>query len=421
MADHLPAAERLAQRLDQALPPGDPRIPQRTSDPLVNTALLLARTRPPALSPEADARIEGLMLAAYRGHFSMNGAGRAPRRLPAVTRWLAAACVVMALLVAGLVPASASSVPGDALYPVKRTLERVELALATTPAGEAQAHLRQAGRRADEAQTLLDRGLFDGELVTSALVSLNAAAREALAGGDAALLDTVQTQTIDITSEFSGYLQEAAASGISAALIQPAAQALQAAVDNDTLLLPPPPAPTMTPQSSQTPLPPAALLNDPPAAVPGESVSECARDAGCQPGSETAVERRTTVQPPGLTGGSPPGQAGNAPPPHANANENASASGNANGSAPGGNQGNPAPPGQSQTGMGNSGNAATPQLLNDAPQHINDGSGSAGAADASGQVGPPAQNPPPGQGNSNATGNGQGNNSGQGGMGKGNG
>jgi len=168
--------EQLAARLDRALPPGTPFIPPRTKDPLVNTAIDLAATPFPAPSTDALKRMEARMLAAYdeqfpvpNGKMHTNGVqpgvtqpqiALVPKRrspVPIVLRWTAAAVLILVILSGGITAASASSVPGDVLYPVKRAAEQVELVIATSPEQRAEVFLKQARRRAEEALVLTVR------------------------------------------------------------------------------------------------------------------------------------------------------------------------------------------------------------------------------------------------------------------------
>ncbi|MDQ3416776.1 MAG: DUF5667 domain-containing protein, partial [Actinomycetota bacterium] len=75
-----------------------------------------------------------------------------------VQRGLAAAtgAVVLAGAGAGLASASASSVPGDLLYPVKRGLEQVDLTVATGSLEQGMTELDRAAARLAEAESLLD-------------------------------------------------------------------------------------------------------------------------------------------------------------------------------------------------------------------------------------------------------------------------
>ena len=60
------------------------------------------------------------------------------------------------------VSAAQGALPGDLLYPVKVSInEKVEVALAPTPAAKAQVQVRLAERRVDEARELSVRGRLD--------------------------------------------------------------------------------------------------------------------------------------------------------------------------------------------------------------------------------------------------------------------
>jgi hypothetical protein len=87
----------------------------------------------------------------------------------------AAAGFIAVLLVAGLVtaPASANSLPGDVLYPVKRSYENVQLAFIQSPQSQAEIHLTQAQTRMDELQRLVLRGDYEETLVVDSLDSLS--------------------------------------------------------------------------------------------------------------------------------------------------------------------------------------------------------------------------------------------------------
>ena len=68
------------------------------------------------------------------------------------------AAMVASAGVVGLVASSASAVPGEMLYPVKRSVESVELALHRDDASRGSFQLRQAAERLAEARELSDKG-----------------------------------------------------------------------------------------------------------------------------------------------------------------------------------------------------------------------------------------------------------------------
>jgi len=68
---------------------------------------------------------------------------------------IAAAILTVGLLGTAAVAASASSLPGDILYPVKRAVEKVELSIHRDPSSRARLHLEYAQRRLAELSALL--------------------------------------------------------------------------------------------------------------------------------------------------------------------------------------------------------------------------------------------------------------------------
>jgi hypothetical protein len=94
---------------------------------------------------------------------------------------VAAGFVVM-LIVSGLiaVPASANSLPGDALYPVKRQVENLQLSITSAPDTRAEMYLNQAQTRLDEWQQLSNQDEYDGQVLDDGLVSINEAVTIAL-------------------------------------------------------------------------------------------------------------------------------------------------------------------------------------------------------------------------------------------------
>ena len=185
------AEEILARRLDQVLPPDTTSLPPLTPDPLVNTAARFARIGIGEPSDVALARMEAVVMAAFDRQYRLQR--RQPRHWAAqVAKWAVAACLVFALLVAGAVPASAGSLPGEPLYWVKLAAERVELTLATTPESAAFVHLTHAERRATEVLGLLDRSQYDETLLNAALTEVQTAAQ--LAPAEMASSRTYQWQ-----------------------------------------------------------------------------------------------------------------------------------------------------------------------------------------------------------------------------------
>lgn len=155
------------------------------------------------------------------------------RRRHRVAFVIAAAILTVGLLGTAAVAASASSLPGDILYPVKRAVERIELTIHRDPASRARLHLEFAQRRLAELSALLAERRIGQTVDVGAEMSAYrdevAAAQRALAGdvgnpAFAGLLDSVSAQLqhhIDVLTALQ-QLQ----------LPAPAQSAIQNAIDN---------------------------------------------------------------------------------------------------------------------------------------------------------------------------------------------
>lgn len=101
---------------------------------------------------EAYATRVGIDTAA-RHLWSMDREARRLRRRRRRQRLVsAAASLVMLMAVGGTVAGSAMALPGEALYPVKESLERAELTIAFSDTANARAHLRHSRVRLDELE-----------------------------------------------------------------------------------------------------------------------------------------------------------------------------------------------------------------------------------------------------------------------------
>jgi hypothetical protein len=97
---------------------------------------------------------------------------------PQFNSWAAkVAAIVLVLFFVGLAtsPVLANSLPGDALYPVKRGLENIELVFAGDFVGQVNVHLAHSERRLDESERLLGKARFDANVMEDALGSLETA------------------------------------------------------------------------------------------------------------------------------------------------------------------------------------------------------------------------------------------------------
>ncbi|MEO8391873.1 MAG: DUF5667 domain-containing protein [Chloroflexota bacterium] len=265
--------EVLARRLDQALPAHKTFLPPVTPDPLVNLAAEVAKLSLPTLSSSASSRIEARMLAAFDEQYRPRIVERPRRRAPSVLSWALIASLALVVLLVGLTPAVAASLPGEPLYSVKQLYEKVELSTATTSAAKANVYLQQADRRAQEALTLLERNQFDPTLVTAALSNITAAGKSA---DDVRASARLRGKVLEVNSLVSFVLQNAQESGLtSPANIAPLNQQVRQNEHSD-LLLPLPtaiPSLTATPTSTQMPTL-AATSTSTPSATPSPTEEE---------------------------------------------------------------------------------------------------------------------------------------------------
>ncbi|MCS6845853.1 MAG: DUF5667 domain-containing protein [Caldilineales bacterium] len=138
-------------------------------EPLLRLAVRLRRaqalTAPPEFHQAAAVRMRNLIASAsphpvrrVQPQATKPGHG-VPwlRRSPALVT-AAIVIVVVLLVTGGTTYASYAALPGTPLYPVKTTIERVQLALQDDWAEQAELHLRFAERRLQEAAQLAERG-----------------------------------------------------------------------------------------------------------------------------------------------------------------------------------------------------------------------------------------------------------------------
>ena len=118
----------------------------------LESLLQTARVAREAFAIEVPGDLADAHIAALTGVRAI-GPKRSRRRL--IVTLLAAAISVL-LLTGSAVAASAGALPGQLLYPVKRAVEKIDLALHGDPAAKARLHLQFAQRRLDELSTLLE-------------------------------------------------------------------------------------------------------------------------------------------------------------------------------------------------------------------------------------------------------------------------
>ena len=92
-----------------------------------------------------------------RGRRRLLLAARPPRRSPfEFLRFATAMALAVVLVFIGVAAASANTLPGDALYPVKRGLESAQLALTLNPAARATLQAELSARRRAETQAVIN-------------------------------------------------------------------------------------------------------------------------------------------------------------------------------------------------------------------------------------------------------------------------
>lgn len=224
----------------------------------------------------------------------------------------AAALVVMVLAGVGSIVAASGSLPGDALYPVKRWSESVSLQFAGT-SSKAEFHLQLARRRLEEFEALSTRGV----VVVSLLDDFQAEAQAAFAAmgtlptdrRDEALtrVAALAARSLDVVSDAQAGV-ELGLDGVLAAissLREDALRALEAlptpeSTETATPTYTPTPTPSFTPSTSPSSTPPGQ-------GTPGGGLTQTPSGEGTPGGGLTATPPSEGTPGGGLTG-TPPGQ-----------------------------------------------------------------------------------------------------------------
>jgi hypothetical protein len=103
-----------------------------------------------------------------------------PRPKGARERKLVAAAAAVLLIggTASVATAAQDALPGQALYPIKRSIERAQTEIASSPAGKGRTLLGQAGDRLDEVSGLLDRSPVSDTEISGTLTDFRTEARD---------------------------------------------------------------------------------------------------------------------------------------------------------------------------------------------------------------------------------------------------
>jgi hypothetical protein len=270
----------------------------------------------PSLRPATGHAHEAQLRAALAAQ-PLAGAPRrrraAPARVrPAAVRWAMALGLLLALVWGGTgaAAAAAESVPGELLYPVKRTAEVVRLVM-TPPAAQSELHLAFAEERAQELADVTKRGTGTAEVIDRLTAEMLAESDKALAqvsaapaGQQARLLAQVLTVVAD-QQTLLVWVNDQLAAAAEAELANDLATAqANAALAEDQLAQLPDPtstvptevaptvAPTLTPAPSETAVP---LASATPTTTPTATRTAHASPTASATASATALPSATFV------------------------------------------------------------------------------------------------------------------------------
>jgi uncharacterized protein DUF5667 len=179
---------------------GQPVDVSGTLDPSLGPLVQTARATRDAFAVELPSDLAARHLAALGVVRPIEQARSRRRRIATI---VLAAAVGLMLLGGTAVAASGSALPGDLLYPVKRAVEHVDLALHHGASARAKLHLEFARRRLDELSQLLAKRRNGESVDIGAAMSAyqdeisnvqDAVAADALGQDFQALLASVQTE-----------------------------------------------------------------------------------------------------------------------------------------------------------------------------------------------------------------------------------
>ncbi len=203
-------AEEFAAAVDRSRPT-DARHPETPElAELVGLVGSLRSLDAPSPRPGFSATLREQLLAEAEGTLATNAVLTLPaRRRGARERRLAAAASAFVLVggTAGMAAAAQNALPGDALYPIKRGLERAETDLSSGDGAKGRQLLDQATHRLGEAEALLD-----SSRVTQVPATLDAFTSQAQRGAELLLSAyAADGETGDITT-----LRDFASDGLTA-------------------------------------------------------------------------------------------------------------------------------------------------------------------------------------------------------------
>jgi hypothetical protein len=283
-----PAPARADEELDVVLD-GHRHLYASELGPAVEAARMLgAELRDIQITPEVAERHIAMALARAR-YAAARARWRSARRLAV------AAVAVAALVIGPVAMLSGAALPGDPLYPLKRTIEAADLSLARTPASEARAHTRIASARLAELHMLYAKGR------TTQIPGAIAALSDAVAKANAAVAWAVQVEgTTGETTALAGRLADVRQSAL--AELGTIAQSSNVSVSPAIKQQLEEALPSTTTTASSTPAPPPSATSggtQPPASSGGGAASSTEPPTTEPPTTEPATtEPPTTAAPP---------------------------------------------------------------------------------------------------------------------------
>jgi hypothetical protein len=173
MTGQFPAQRRAADEFARLVDGPAPATADATLVPLLRTVTMLREQPRPVPRPAFVADLRARLMAAAEDAL-VPAAAAGVHRTPRVhrrrsLRWrerhlgAVVAALVMVGSTAGLAAASQGSLPGDTLYPLKRGIEHVEVAMSTNDAAKGKELLDQASTRLSEVRALVDRAQEDAK------------------------------------------------------------------------------------------------------------------------------------------------------------------------------------------------------------------------------------------------------------------
>jgi hypothetical protein len=229
-------------------------------------------------------------------------------------RRMVAVALAAALVLAPATMASAAALPGQAMYPFKLAIEQVRLAsVQWSAAREAGERTRVADERLEEVESLYELRMFTQlptalDALKKAVIAAQEAVAEARQQGESVLDVAEKLDAVKADGGQMVYVVATAARNGSIPLTDGTREAIQEAVDESQIVLPPPIAPSGSPPTPAT-NPPTNPTNPGPQPTGGPAQTQP------PPSTNPPPAPTTTEAPPTTTTLPPTTTATTAPPP----------------------------------------------------------------------------------------------------------